>query len=117
MGQVYNHLSGEERNFIHRHLNEGRSCRWIAGHLGRSGPTISREIKRSSGTAQGYDASSAASSCRARRRRMTRTATPGPTPPASHSACSPRFGSANRTSSAARKASTDFPFLRNFHAI
>jgi IS30 family transposase len=69
MGQVYNHLSGEERNFIHRHLNEGRSCRWIAGHLGRSGPTISREIKRSSGTAQGYDASSAASSCRARRRR------------------------------------------------
>ncbi|MCO4053787.1 MAG: helix-turn-helix domain-containing protein [Bosea sp.] len=36
MGQVYNHLSGEERNSIHRHLNEGRSCRWIAGHLGRS---------------------------------------------------------------------------------
>jgi len=69
MGQVYNHLSGEERDFIHRHLNEGRSCRWIAGHLGRSGPTISREIKRSSGTAQGYDASSAASSCWARRRR------------------------------------------------
>jgi transposase, IS30 family len=69
MGQIYNHLSGDERNFIHRHLNEGQSCRWIAGRLGRSGPTISREIKRSSGTAQGYDASSAASSCRARRRR------------------------------------------------
>ena len=68
MGQVYNHLSGEERNFIHRHLNEGRSCRWIAGHPGRSGPTLSREIKRDSGTAQGYDTSSAASSYRARRR-------------------------------------------------
>jgi IS30 family transposase len=67
MGQVYNHLSGEDRNFIHRHLNEDRSCRWRAGHLGRSGPTISREIKRSSGTAQGYDASSAASSYRVRR--------------------------------------------------
>jgi transposase, IS30 family len=69
MGQIYNHLSGDERNFIHRHLNEGRSCRWIALRLGRSAPTISREIKRGSGTAHSYDALSAALSCRARRRR------------------------------------------------
>lgn len=69
MGQIYKHLSSEDRNFIQRHLNLGASCRWIAGRLGRSPPTISREIRRSSGTAGRYDAFSAASSCRARRRR------------------------------------------------
>ena len=36
MGQIYNHLSNEERNFIQRHLNLGQSCRWIAGRLKRS---------------------------------------------------------------------------------
>lgn len=51
------------------------------------------------------------------RRRMTWTGTPGPMPPACQSAVSPRFGSANRVSSATRKASTDFPFFRKFHVI
>ena len=69
MGQIYNHLSTEERNFIQRHLNLGQSCRWIAGRLKRSPPTISREIRRSSGSSLRYDAFSAASSCRVRRRR------------------------------------------------
>jgi transposase, IS30 family len=69
MGQVYHHLSSEERNFIQRHMNEGRSRRWIAGRLKRSAPTISREVKRSAGSASGYDAASAALACRARRRR------------------------------------------------
>jgi transposase, IS30 family len=69
MGQIYNQLSNEERNFIQRHLNLGRSCRWIARFLKRSPPTVSREVRRSSGTTVGYDAYSAASSCRARRRR------------------------------------------------
>jgi transposase, IS30 family len=69
MGQAYKHLSTEERNFIQRHLNLGRSRRWIAGCLKRSAPTISREVKRSSGPSAGYDAVNAALSCRARRRR------------------------------------------------
>ena len=69
MGQVYDHLSSEERNFIQRHINEGRSRRWIADRLKRSAPTISREVKRSMGSASGYDAVSAGLACRARRRR------------------------------------------------
>jgi transposase, IS30 family len=69
MGQIYNHLSHDERNFIQRHLNLGRSCRWIAVRLRRSPPTISHEVRRSSGTTDGYDAFSAACSCQARRRR------------------------------------------------
>jgi transposase, IS30 family len=69
MGQAYNHLSNEERNFIQRHLNLGRSRRWIAVCLMRSAATVSREVKRSSGSCAGYDAASAALSCRARRRR------------------------------------------------
>jgi transposase, IS30 family len=69
MGQVYHHLSSEEPNFIQRHMNEGRSRRWIAGRLQRSAPTISREVRRSAGSASGYDAASAALACRARRRR------------------------------------------------
>lgn len=69
MGQIYNQLSNDERNFIQRHLNLGRSRRWIAWRLNRSAPTISREVKRSSGSSCGYDAASAAVSCKARRRR------------------------------------------------
>ena len=41
MGQIYNHLSNDERNFIQRHLNLGQSCRWIAGRLKRSPTGIS----------------------------------------------------------------------------
>ncbi|MGL4440046.1 MAG: helix-turn-helix domain-containing protein, partial [Bosea sp. (in: a-proteobacteria)] len=46
----------------------GRSLRWIALQLKRSAPTISREVKRSAGSASGYDAVSAALASRARRR-------------------------------------------------
>lgn len=69
MGQVYTHLNSEERNFIQRHLNLGRSRRWIAAHLGRSAATISREVKRSAGATSDYDAAHATLRCRARRRR------------------------------------------------
>ena len=46
MGQIYNHLCTEERNFIQRHLNLGQSCRWIAGRLKRSPPTIVRRQRQ-----------------------------------------------------------------------
>lgn len=69
MGQVYRHISSEERNFIHRSLNEGRKAHWIACRLGRSPVTIWREIRRNATTPSSYDAHSAASLCRGRRRR------------------------------------------------
>ncbi len=69
MGHFYHHLSSEERNFIQRHVSHGRSLRWVALQLKRSAPTISREVKRSVGSASDYDAVSAAQSSRGRRRR------------------------------------------------
>jgi IS30 family transposase len=69
MEQVDDHLSGEERRFIQRHLNEGRSCHCIGLCPRRSAPTISHKIKRSSGAAHSDHALAAASSCRARHRR------------------------------------------------
>jgi transposase, IS30 family len=69
MGHFYHHLISEERNFIQRHVSDGRSLRWIAGRLKRSAPTISREVKRSGGSTSGYDAVSATLASRARRRR------------------------------------------------
>jgi transposase, IS30 family len=69
MGQHYHHLSASERNFIQSHLNVKRSCRWIAGALGRSVASVSREVRRSRSDAGAYDAVSAGTDARARRRR------------------------------------------------
>ena len=69
MGQHYHHLSASERNFIQSHLNVKRSCQWIAGALGRSVSAVSREVRRSRSAAGAYDAASAGTDARARRRR------------------------------------------------
>ena len=69
MGQHYHHLSASERNFIQSHLNVERSCQWIAGALGRSVSVVSREVRRSRSAAGAYDAVSAGTAARARRRR------------------------------------------------
>lgn len=71
MGQEYTHLTVCERNFIHRSLNEQRSFGWIGRSLGRGKSTISREVRRS-GNRHGYDAGSAATGARQRRRRGLR---------------------------------------------
>ncbi|ROH85592.1 IS30 family transposase [Stagnimonas aquatica] len=46
MGKAYQHLSAEERGTIMALRHEGRSLRVIAGVLGRSASTISRELRR-----------------------------------------------------------------------
>lgn len=60
MGSCYGQLSLNERIEIYRLHGDGRSARWIAGFLGRSGSTISRELKRNSVPTKvwpgGYDA-------------------------------------------------------------
>jgi transposase, IS30 family len=69
MGQLYNQLSSDERNFIHSSLNEGRSHRWISSELKRNCATISREIQRNKSKTGQYDAHTAINSCLQRRRR------------------------------------------------
>jgi transposase, IS30 family len=69
MGRLYDHLSCSDRNFLQRSLNAGRSMRWVAGQLGRSPSTLSREVRRSCGFVQAYDAGSAMQACARRRRR------------------------------------------------
>ena len=46
MGEVYSHLSEEERRAIQIEIGDGTSVRKIARLLGRSPSGISREIKR-----------------------------------------------------------------------
>ena len=46
MGQVYSHLSEDERLMIQGDLSQGWSVRKIAGEIGRSASTVSREIRR-----------------------------------------------------------------------
>lgn len=46
----YHQLTGDERVRIETLLDEGRSLRYIAGKLGRSPSTLSRELERNSGT-------------------------------------------------------------------
>ena len=46
MGQVYSHLSEEERQVIQTEISNGTSIRRIAAMTGRNASTISREIKR-----------------------------------------------------------------------
>ena len=60
MGNCYGQLSLNERIEIYRFHREGRSARWIARFLGRSGSTVSRELRRNSVRTRawpgGYDA-------------------------------------------------------------
>lgn len=46
MGEVYSHLSEEERQVIQIEVGNGASIRGIGAMLGRSPSSISREIKR-----------------------------------------------------------------------
>lgn len=50
MGRTYKQLTLDERITIARLLEEGQSIRQIASTLGRSASTISREIRRNTGT-------------------------------------------------------------------
>jgi IS30 family transposase len=72
----YKHLSMEERNAIHRGRSEGRSLRAMARDLGRSASTISREWARN-GASVAYDALSAQTGYRRRRRRGHHKLAPG----------------------------------------
>lgn len=69
MGQHYQHLCSEERNFIQRSLNQGLSINAMAASMKRSRVTLWREIRRNALKRDAYDASWAASASRARRRR------------------------------------------------
>ncbi|WP_249641076.1 IS30 family transposase, partial [Cupriavidus sp. U2] len=71
MGQSYSQLGIEERNWIHRLLNEGCSLRQIARVVGRSPSTVSREVARA-GSHRSYDAASAQGMALRRRRRGPR---------------------------------------------
>ena len=46
MGEVYSHLSEEERQVIQIKIGNGTSIRAIGAMLGRNASSISREIKR-----------------------------------------------------------------------
>ncbi|NKF24817.1 IS30 family transposase [Solimonas marina] len=73
MGEIYKHLSSEERAVIQIEHRRGTSLRAIARRLGRSAATVSRELFRN-GAADGtsYDATAAACSYRRRRERSVR---------------------------------------------
>lgn len=72
MGSCYGQLSLNERIEIYRLHGDGRSARWIARFLGRSGSTISRELRRNGGRTKawpgGYDAERAHRLAERRRR-------------------------------------------------
>ncbi|MEO5395557.1 helix-turn-helix domain-containing protein, partial [Bifidobacterium bifidum] len=46
MGEVYSHLSEEERQVIQIEIGNGTGIRAIGTMIGRSPSTVSREIKR-----------------------------------------------------------------------
>ena len=69
MGQIYNHVSSYERNFIQNGLNRGLSIGLIARDLQRPRSTIWREIRRNSNNKLEYDARKAVFNSFARRRR------------------------------------------------
>ena len=69
MTNGYKHLSAEERNELHRGLNEGMSLRAIGRALNRPASTLSRELKRNDMTRAGYNAPAASQAARARHRR------------------------------------------------
>ncbi|MGF6504460.1 IS30 family transposase [Paraburkholderia sp. 32] len=73
MKKNYKHLSAEERAAIMIEHQKGGSIRTIAGLLGRSASTVSRELARNcSVDAPRYCATQAASAYRLRRRRCVR---------------------------------------------
>ncbi len=68
--RIYGRLRFEEREEISRYLAVGLSLREIAGRLGRSASTISREVRRFQAGAYGYRATTAQRrACTAGRRR------------------------------------------------
>jgi IS30 family transposase len=72
MGQAYQHFSLEERCAIAQRRAAGESIRQIAAALDRAPSSVSRELKRNSGTTVGYKPSYASDQARARRWRGSR---------------------------------------------
>ena len=72
MGRSYSHLSVEERCEIARRHEAGEAIRKIAAALDRPASTISRELKRNSGSAVGYRPAYANQQAQARRWRGSR---------------------------------------------
>jgi IS30 family transposase len=72
MGEHYGHLSLEERCTIAQLHQAGQSRQQIASALGRSPSSISRELKRNSGSQVGYKPGYAQERTRARRWRGSR---------------------------------------------
>lgn len=68
MGKKYTHLSAEERNELHRSLNNGLSLRAIGQLINRSPATLSRELRRNGMTRNNYDAPTASKGAMKRRR-------------------------------------------------
>ena len=66
MGQTYRHLTTCDRIIIRTLLQEQKSYKHIAGRIGKSVSTISREVKRNSGK-KGYRPKQAAEKATARR--------------------------------------------------
>jgi len=67
MGQEYQRLCSEERNFIQRSLNLGHDIRLIANSMGRSRVTIWREIRRNALKRYAYNATAVGLSSQPRR--------------------------------------------------
>jgi IS30 family transposase len=67
MARNYRHFSLEERCEITRLQAEGRSLRQIAAALDRSPSSLSRELKRNTGSKVGYRPAFATEQARARR--------------------------------------------------
>lgn len=71
MGKCTDHLTVDERNAIHRCLNQGLSQRAMARWLDRPPSAVSREIRRKA-VGRHYDAGRAEQAAQARCRRGTR---------------------------------------------
>ena len=72
MGERYDQLDLDDRFEIYRLHEAGRSRREIAGVMGRSASTISRELRRNSLPKGGYKPASADRIALSRRRRLSR---------------------------------------------
>jgi IS30 family transposase len=72
MGERYDQLDLDDRFEIYRLHEAGGSCREIAGVMGRSASTISRELRRNSLPKGGYKPASADRIALSRRRRLSR---------------------------------------------
>jgi transposase, IS30 family len=67
MGQKYEQLSLEQRCTIARHRQAGKTIRQIAAAMDRAPSTITRELKRNSGSQVGYQPAYAEQQTRSRR--------------------------------------------------